>query len=98
MEALHANYPGIIKSRKKSLGKEKGKRKGPKKKEIAPFCQKKKKKSLAESDKDSWFRQMPPTISAPAEDPELAKILGASNFFTRVLFLPLAIISRRRPE
>ena len=82
MEALHANYSGIIKGRKKSLDKEKEKN-GPKRKEIAPFCQKKK-KSLAESDKGSWFGKMPSTISASAEDLELAKILGASNFLTTI--------------
>ena len=81
----------------KSPWVKKSKKTGPKKKEIAPFCQKKK-MSLAESDKGSWFGKMPSTISASAEDLELAKILGASNFLTRVLPLPLTIILRRRPE
>ena len=83
VEALHANYLGKIKSRKKSLGKEK-ENTGPKMKEIARFCQKKK-KSLAESDKNSWSGQTPSTISASAEDPEQANILGASYFLTRAL-------------
>ena len=56
----------------------KKKKTGPKKKEIISFCQGKK-KSLAESDKGSWFGQTPSTISASAEDPEQAKILGASS-------------------
>ena len=81
----------------KSPWVKKRKKTGSKKKEIAPFCQKKK-KSFAESDKGSWFGQMPSTISASAEDPELAKILGASSFLIRVLPSPLAIILRQRPE
>jgi len=57
MEALHANYYGRkIKSRKKVLGRRKGK---------TPA--KKKKKSLAERDKGSWFGQTPSTIVASAE-------------------------------
>ena len=98
MEALHANYDsGKIKSRKKSLGKEKEKNR-LKKERNSSILPEKKKKSFAESDKGSWFGQMPATISASAEDPELAKILGASSFLIRVLPLPLAIILRRRPE
>ena len=96
MEALHANYSGKIKSRKKSLGKETEKNRLKKERNSSILPEKK--KSLAESDKGSWFGQMPSTISAYAEDPELAKIVGASNFFTRVWPLPLAILSRRRPE
>ena len=59
------------------------------------------KKSLAESEKGSWFGQTPSTISASAENLEQAIIFGASSFFTRVLPLPLAslaIILRRRLE
>ena len=62
---------------------------------------KKMKKSLAESEKGSWFGQTPSTISASAENLEQAIIFGASSFFTRVLPLPLAslaIILRRRLE
>ena len=97
MEALHANYDSRkIKSRKKSLGKEKEKNRLKKERNSSILPEKK--KSFAESDKGSWFGQMPSTISASAEDPELAKILGASSFLIRVLPLPLAIILRRRPE
>ena len=58
----------------KSPWVKKTKKTGPKKKEIVSFCQEKK-KSLAESDKGSWFGQTPSTISASAEDPEQAGIL-----------------------
>ena len=44
----------------------------------------KKKKSLAESDKGSWFGQTPSPISASAKDQEHAKILGASSFKIKV--------------
>ena len=49
------------------------------KKERNTFIFQEKKKNLAESDKGSWFGQTPLTISASAEDPEQAKILGASS-------------------
>ena len=68
MEKSKAEKSPLVKKRKKT---------GPKKKEISPFCQRKKKR-LAESDKGSWFGQTPSTISASTEDPEPAKILGAS--------------------
>ena len=58
-----------VKKRKKYL---------PKKKEISPFCQRKK-KNLVESGKRSWFGQTPSTILTSPEDLEPAKILGASR-------------------
>ena len=89
MEALHSNYYGKIKSEKT----------GPKKKEIAPFCQKE--KEPCRKRQRLLVGQTTSTISASGETPEQAKILGASNFLTWVLPLPLAslvIIFGRRPE
>ena len=68
----------------KSPWVKKMKKTGPKKKEIPPFCQRKK-NNLAESHKGSWFRQRPWTISATAEDPEQATILGASTLKFEVI-------------
>ena len=62
----------------------KTKKTGPKKKEKALYCQGKKKKNLAESDKGPWFGQTPSTISASAEDPERSNILGASSLKIKV--------------
>ena len=66
----------------------KSKKTGPKKKEIAPFCQRKK-KNLAESEKGSWFRQTPSTVSASAN------LFGTGFAFAFSVF---PIILRRRPE
>ena len=74
MEKSKAEKSPWVKKRKKT---------GPKKKEISPFCQRKK-KNLAESDKGSWFSQAPSKISASPEDPEPAKILGASTLKIKV--------------
>ena len=44
----------------------------------------KRKKSLAESNKGSWFGQRPSTTSASAEDRGQAKLLGASSLKIKV--------------
>jgi len=54
VKALYANSYGKTKSRKKSLGKENEKNQ-PREERKAPYCQGKKKKTLAGSDKGSWF-------------------------------------------
>ena len=83
-----------------------------KKKEIAPFCQGKK-KSLVESDKGSWVGQMRLTVLASAEDLEHSNILGAGRLiltvflklsfdsltscFSTAHFLPLTFLSQVLP-
>jgi len=69
----------------KSPWVKKTKKTGPEKKEKAPYCQgKKNKKTLARSNKGSWFGQTPLTISASAEDPERSNILGTSSLKIKV--------------
>jgi len=71
------------KAEKKSLGKE-NKKKRPKEERKSSILSRKEKKTLAGSDKGSWFGQMPLIISASAEDPERSNILGTSSLKIKV--------------
>ena len=64
------------------MGKEKEKK--PVQKERNTSILLKKKKSLAESGKGSWFGQTPSPISVFGKDREQAKILGASSLKIKV--------------
>ena len=72
-----------IKSRKKALGKENEKT-GSKKKEKAPHCQGKKKKTLLKATKALGLGKRLRQSSASAEDPERSNILGASSLKIKV--------------
>ena len=81
VEALLTAY---IKSRKKSLGKEKEKNSQRRKK--LHFV---KRNSFAESDKGSWFGQTPSTSSASAEDPKFSNTPGVLPFALPLASLPI---------
>jgi len=84
VKALYANSYGKTKSRKKSLGKENEKNRPREERKSSILSRQEKKKTLAGSDRGSWFGQTPSTISASAEDPERSNILGTSSLKIKV--------------